>query len=105
MKTSQTAQNDDLAITLMTLTKKCLLQIAANQGLEPDYQAINVKFKATYVNRFNAILDEVRKDAQEADLFGGLQHSRIDPLTKTVANVSITHGCVQYAKELLGIKE
>jgi hypothetical protein len=90
-----------LGTEMARMTLKSALQIAVNKGIEVSQDAIIDKMKATHKEKFAAIMEEVQKDAKEADLFGGLEQGKMHSLVQQVASVSIRHGCVMYAKEII----
>lgn len=79
--------------------------IAANKGIQYDSKQMADKLIATAREWYPKILDESKKDAEQADLFGNLNRGKIDPLVNAAFNVALKHGCVQYAKFLLGIED
>ena len=93
----------DIAEALMTITKNALLRIAAERDIKFSMAEVSEKFNQTYRERFKQIIEETKRDGNTADIFGNLNNGRIDPLVKTSAKISITHGCTQYACELLGV--
>lgn len=96
--------SNDLGTALMMITKKAIVTMVKNHGLTPDYSAIEKRFKETYKDRFTKIIEDIQRDSKEADLFGQLERGHIAPLVNQVAKVTMQHGCVMYAKELLNLQ-
>lgn len=85
----------------------CIAEIKANLETfalraEKPYnkEKANEYFKATYFERLNAILSDVRSDAKKGDIFNALEIGRIDPLTRVSAGVSLRYGLMKYAEEI-----
>jgi hypothetical protein len=93
----------NIAQELLKITMQAVVTIAANKKIEYNKEEILKKMQETYKEKIAAILEEVQKDAKQADLFGGLERGNVHSLVKTVGIVSMRHGCVMYAKELLGL--
>jgi len=50
---------------------------------------------------FPEILENIRKDAKEADLLHNLEKNKIDPLVRAAFNVAFNYEAVQYAKKII----
>ena len=72
-------------------------QIAANKGIDFDTDRAADYFKKTFSDKLTAIVNEANKDFFEAKkAFLGS-----DTTATTCFEVSIKHGCVMYANEIL----
>ena len=87
--------------------KYCIAEIKANldtfaMRTEKPYnkERANKYFQSTCIERLNAILSEVRGDAQKGDIFNSLSVGRIDPLARLAADVSLRHGLMKYSEEI-----
>ena len=90
---------------MANLTVQSIVKIAANQGISFDKQEMTEKLRAQAPARFKSIVEEMIRDGKEADLFGQLDHGKVGALSMQVAKVSLHHGCVMFAKELLNVQE
>jgi hypothetical protein len=84
--------------------KEQILAIAANKGIEPNFPKIIKNFARTQQAKFKEIFEAVQNEGKEADILGGLEHKRIDPLVKKSAGITFIHECLKYAHELMEIE-
>lgn len=90
---------------LIDATVKAVYQIAANQNVNVTNELrerLKARMQETYKAKFSAILLEVQKDAREADFLGqGYKNGKIPAMSMHAGKISLQHGIVMYAKELL----
>ena len=96
---------DNLFQHMVNLTIESVKTISRNKGISFNPNEVKAKMQSTYKEKFASIFAEMQKDAKEADLFNQLERGKVGALSMQCARVSLHHGCVMYAKELLGITD
>lgn len=81
--------------------KQSLINVACERGVAIDPQKANDYFGRTAQSKLAELTSVILNDGQQADIFGGLSMSRVDPLVMEVARISFLHFCVTYAEEIL----
>lgn len=82
-------------------TIKALARIAEKNSVHYDSAVVARVLAEQAPERMVAIIKAVAQAGKEADLFGGLGKSRVDPLTSQAAGVTLDHECIKWAGEIL----
>ena len=86
--------------TILSKVADYVMQLNLQRGEPLTNEELKSRMQATIREGVTKILDEVKKDAKEADLFGNLDRGKIDPLVTLAASVALNHACLMYAKTL-----
>ena len=84
------------------LTSEAIIQISKKENQKFDVEKATKYFQQTAKEKFQSILTEVKKDMAAADFMKGLDRKKpvMHQLVKTAMDISITHGCTMYGKEI-----
>lgn len=58
-------------------------------------------FIQTYESKFDEIIEQTKNDGMSGDILNGLKYGRLDYLTKVTAEISLKHGCLKYAEDIV----
>jgi hypothetical protein len=84
------------------LTSEAIIQISKKENQKFDVEKATKYFQETAKEKFKEIYLEVKKDMAAADFMKGLDRKKpvMHELVKSAMNISMTHGCTMYGKEI-----
>lgn len=90
----------NIADIVIKKTAGMIGDIAAKNRTSFDTNKAREYMKKTSAEQVRAIVQTMRADAKQADFAGGIERGKVHQLVKTAAQVSLVHGCSQWAADI-----